>query len=464
MPSLLTEKQRTELNRTVLSYLATTRGVSKEDVRRIQEELAPDEAELLESEEEMQRQGQILEKKWTSVVRLQRKVLDLESQIANLKLELENAGPGRKKNADPLNWLPRLPAKYSLSGHRQPITAIAFHSVFSVIASASEDGSIKIWDWELGELERTIKGHTKSVVDIDFGGPLDEILLASCSSDLSIKLWDPQNDYANIKTLTGHDHTISSVRFTPQGTHLLSASRDCTVRIWDVKSGYAVRTIHGHSEWVKTVAPSLDGQFVLSAGIDQSARIASFLTGEGKLAFIGHEHVIEHAIFAPKQANPFLAALEGLKEPIESAFSHSFDYIATASRDKTIKIWNARQEVVKTLVGHDNWVRQLAFHPSGKYLISVSDDKSIRCWDLSQMGRCVKTIPDAHNHFISCIRWAPEISSVNDDQSSSTNEQPPPPNNNNDTNDSSNGALSKKNTIRCVLATGSVDLDVKIWL
>lgn len=463
MPSLLTERQRNELNRSIIAYLSSTGSISTDVLNQLQSQLEV--PPLLEDNEaEIQKQGQILEKKWTSVVRLQRKVLDLESQVSNLKLELENGGGGSnaksssKKNSDPLNWLPRLPAKYTLSGHRQPITSVAFHQVFSVIASASEDGTIKIWDWELGELERTIKGHTKSVVDIDFGGPLDEILLASCSSDLTIKLWDPSNDYANIKTLTGHDHTISSIRFNPQGTHLISASRDCTIRIWDVKSGYNIRTIQGHSEWVKSVTPSVDGQFILSAGIDQSARISSFLTGEGKSTFIGHEHVIEHAIFAPAQANPYLASLEGLKEPVQSNFSSSFEYIATASRDKTIKIWNTRQEVIKTLIGHDNWVRQLAFHPSGKYLISVSDDKSIRCWDLSQMGRCVKTINDAHNHFISCLRWAPNISSVNT-ATTTTND-----NDTNNTNaNSNNDDKLNPNNIRCVIATGSVDLDVKLW-
>lgn len=55
-------------------------------------------------------------------------------------------------------------------------------------------------------------------------------------------------------------------------------------------------------------------------------------------------------------------------------------------------------------VGHDNWVRGVQFHPSGKYLLSVSDDKSIRVWDLQQ-GRTVKQIQDAHEHFISCLDY-----------------------------------------------------------
>lgn len=476
--SFLTDRQRSELNRTIIAYLRHNKvppgivtqvknvlngdplneGLSaidfqsglllqngESDNQQIdQYDDNDDQEERIrrqnEEQSEIKKQAQILEKKWTSVVRLQRKVMDLESQVSSLTQELENmpvvlgsssggiGGSGGSKlrsNGDPTTWLPRQPPKYSLSGHRQPITAVAFHTVFSILASSSEDGTIKIWDWELGELERTLKGHTKAVLDIDFGGSSttssnssssngSNLLLASCSSDLTIKIWDPQNDYSNVRTLTGHDHTISSIKFTPSGTHLISASRDKTIRIWEVKTGYSLRTIQGHSEWVKTVAPSWDSQFVLSAGIDQTARISNILTGESKLTFVGHDHVIECAVFAPKESHHYLAAIEGLKSPAPSSYSQSFEYIATGSRDKTIKIWNTRSEPIITLKGHDNWVRGLTFHPAGRYLLSVSDDRSIRCWDLSQRGRCVKVLQDSHHHFISCIKWAPPISNSND--------------------------------------------------
>jgi len=78
-------------------------------------------------------------------------------------------------------------------------------------------------------------------------------------------------------------------------------------------------------------------------------------------------------------------------------------YLASASRDKTIKIWDTRTALcVLTLVGHDNWVRDVVWHPNGKYLVSVADDKSIKVWDLLQ-GRCIKTIEEAHDHFVACL-------------------------------------------------------------
>ena len=55
-----------------------------------------------------------------------------------------------------------------------------------------------------------------------------------------------------------------------------------------------------------------------------------------------------------------------------------------------------------TLVGHDNWVTDLAFHPNGKFLLSVSDDKSMRIWDLSS-GRCTKKLLNIHGHFVTSL-------------------------------------------------------------
>ena len=401
----------------------------------------------------------LLEKKWTSVVRLQKKILDLEAKNAALQQALDSATPLSSNKVDPASWLPSHHSRHTLQGHRLPVTSVAFHPVFSSLASGSEDATIKIWDWELGELERTLKGHTKAVLDVDFGGPRGGTLLASCSSDLTIKLWDPSDEYKNTRTLPGHDHSISCIRFIPSGAAgaplsgntLVSASRDKTLKIWDVTTGYCLKTLKGHTDWVRAVTPSIDGRWLLTAGNDQVPRLWDANSGEVKITFLGHEHYLEAVAFAPSTAYPHLAAIAGYKKPPPPASSGEF--LATGGRDKLIKIWDNRGTCHKTLVGHDNWIRGLLFHPSGRFLLSVSDDKSIRCWDLSQEGKCVKVIGDAHQHFVSSIRWAPDV--------------PVQPSVNGEANGVVNGTKKEDpgggGKIRCVIATASVDLNVRVF-
>lgn len=122
--------------------------------------------------------------------------------------------------------------------------------------------------------------------------------------------------------------------------------------------------------------------------------------------------------------------------------------MATGSRDKTIKLWDAGGTCFKTLVGHDNWVQALAFHPGGKYLASVADDKTMRCWDLSQDGKCIKVLTSLHDHFISCLKWAPAIQKLEDGYQQVK----------------SNAVMKASDMqVRRVVATGSVDMTIKIF-
>jgi len=113
---------------------------------------------------------------------------------------------------------------------------------------------MKIWDWETGELERTLKAHTKRVSDCQYnsnGTTLGlcflpsfflrlDVSIVSCSYDLFIKLWNVENDYQNFATLRGHEHSISSARFLPGDDKIVSSSRDHSLRIWEVASTFVL--------------------------------------------------------------------------------------------------------------------------------------------------------------------------------------------------------------------------------
>ncbi|TFY77049.1 hypothetical protein EWM64_g6963 [Hericium alpestre] len=415
--ALLSERQKEELHKSMLEYLHTQNFKEAYDAlkRDTGSEYTPD---------PKAKYAGLLEKKWTSVIRLQKKIMELENRNSALQEEL-SLSPA-KRAASQTDWVPRSPAAHDLMGHRNVVNKVAFHPAYSLLASASEDATVKIWDWETGEFERTLKGHTKSVQDVDFDHKGN--LLVTCASDMFIKIWDTTNEYKNTKTFPGHDHTVSSVRFMPGDTQIVSASRDRTIRIFDIASTHLVRTITGHGEWVRCVTPSDDGRLLASCSNDQTARIWDPLSGELKVELRGHDNVVEAVVFAPPAAYKAIRELAGL--PNSDRTNRPGAYVATGSRDKVIKLWDAQSgQLLRSLPGHDNWIRGLVFHPSGKYLLSASDDKTIRVWDLAT-GRCMKT-------------WRRADAK---------------------TNGAATGSAPEPEKLVNVVATGSVDQHVKIWL
>jgi len=420
---MLSQRQKDELNKAIADYLLNN------NYRDSYESFLKD-ASLPDDICADKKYTGSLERKWTTVVRLQKKITELEAQLESKKEETAhmsmNGLSGEKRS--PTEWIPRPPEKFALTGHRATVTQVIFHPVYSVVASCSEDASIKLWDYESGNFERSLKGHTDVVQDIAFD-PQSGKLLVSCSADMSIRLWDIQETYSCIKTLQGHDHNVSSVTFTPSGDHVVSASRDRTIKIWEVATGYCIRTLVGHRDWVRMVRLFSDGSLMASCSNDQSIFVwqisTSALSSNNNLEckhfeLRGHEHVVECIAWAPDNSSSAIMEAAGLQpssrlangtdasskkqaliQPTQQQRT-SGPYLASGSRDKTIKIWDTTtMQLLFTLNGHNNWVRGLIFHPGGKFLLSVSDDKTMRTWDL-RTKRNNKTL-DAHTHFVTSI-------------------------------------------------------------
>ena len=147
------------------------------------------------------------------------------------------------------------------------MTAIVCHPLYSIFASSSEDSSIRIWDSETAQFERSLKGHTGIVTGLAFN-PKGQ-LLVSASADMTAKIWD-MNSFTCTKTLKGHDHSLAEVKFTLSGDHIITCSRDQTIKMWDSNTGFCVKTFsNGHSDWIKCISMSLDGLYMASSGLDQ---------------------------------------------------------------------------------------------------------------------------------------------------------------------------------------------------
>jgi len=461
---VLSNRQKSELDKSIIAYLESSghAQIAKALLAELQAStpgFTPPDAS----------HQQLLEKKWASIIRMNKKIMELEATAAQLRTDLESAQRsgvgGMARKAELTFALPRAPERHTLKGHRDAVRCVAFHPVYSVLASASEDATIKVWDMESGRLERTLQGHQDAVTCIEFS-PDEGKMIASCSTDMSVKIWsfDEAMDYACLKTLQGHDHSVSCVRWIPIGVaaapntpsasssaavtssseYVLSASRDRSIKQWDIRTGYCIRTFTGHEGWVRTMSIHPSGQRFISSGQDSNLFVWNVSSGAlEKQINVEHSHVVECVLYSNGRVDSFIdqwrkeqnslngtttndanaaaastsiaAASSTAASPASSSSSSSNsatgiggNYLASCSRDRSIRIVDVISgNVLAVLIGHDNWITSLVWHTSGRFLLSSSDDKSVRVWDIQKGFKQVRVMEQAHEQFVSTLAMSP---------------------------------------------------------
>ncbi|KEZ41880.1 hypothetical protein SAPIO_CDS6697 [Scedosporium apiospermum] len=261
------------------------------------------------------------------------------------------------KISDSITMIKSLQALISvLEGHSSPVDAIAFSPDCSILASASRDRTIRLWDTKTGEEKQILKGHSDWVDTVAFSP--DGSILVSASHDRTIRLWDVKTGEEK-QVLEGHSDWVDVVAFSPDGLMLVSASHDQTIRLWDIKTGEKRQVLKGHSAWDNIVTFSPDGLMLASASSDRTIRLWNMDLSEEKHILKGHRG-----------------------EVIAVAFSPDSLMLASASNDRTIWLWDAKTgEKKQVLEGHSDRVNAVAFSPDGLILASASSDKTIRLWD-----------------------------------------------------------------------------------
>ncbi|MEG4107485.1 nSTAND1 domain-containing NTPase [Microcoleus sp. S13_C5] len=265
-----------------------------------------------------------------------------------------------------LNTVHNVAVPNTLGGHAMSVNGVSFSRDGRMLASASHDNTVKLWDVATGNEIKTLTGHTSSVNGVSFSP--DGKMLASASKDHTVKLWDTATG-KQIKTLTGHTNEVNRVSFSPDGKMLASASNDQTVRLWDTATGKEIKTLTRHNGWVWGVSFSHDGKMLASASHDKTVKLWDTATGKEIKTLTGHT-----------------------KEVWGVSFSPDDKMLASASNDKTVKLWDtATGKEIKTLIGHNDWVLGVSFSRDGKMLASASKDHKVKLWD-TVTGKEIKTL------------------------------------------------------------------------
>ncbi|EGW31222.1 uncharacterized protein SPAPADRAFT_67304 [Spathaspora passalidarum NRRL Y-27907] len=487
--TILTARQQAELDKAIIQYL--TPIAPPELLSQLTPLLTTNDDEIVD---------QYLEKKWATVLRLQKKILDLEHEVSNLRsaIDMSNAN-AVVLGQDRINWLPKV-VKTTYLTNNVLVTSVKIHPVLGNVYCGCSDGSVYVWSLATGDMipDKIIRGHSRNINSLAFSNEVvlgKSYVFATCSSDLSIKIWD-SGSYKHIRTLTGHDHTVSAVAFSHSDSNILySVSRDKSVKIWDLTQGNCIKTFIGHSEWVRDIdvsQVSQHGDFILTCSNDQSTRLSHASSGTGLCLIVGHTHVVETCKFLPSLSNFLLDKYitknedlfpsipqELVNDPIYKVLGYK--YCITGSRDNTIKVWllpppvivphrhplpskynNSQAWLVAQFAGHSSWVKSLCIHPNGRFVFSGSDDKTVKIWDLSRLNNPEVGSLMGHDGFINSIDFA-QLTKVEAVQNGKTEKEEEEEEEEDEEAVYDNLLKDVQSRMRCIFVTGAVDNSVRVW-
>jgi eukaryotic-like serine/threonine-protein kinase len=262
---------------------------------------------------------------------------------------------------------PDTPPRFQLPVGDGAVWSVAFDPCGELMASATEGGTVKLWDINDGHIRGVLdnRKHKSPVWAVAFNKDGSELFTAS--DDGSVRQWDVKTRKETGKAFE-HDHAVRSLAVSPDGQHMAAGTRGGLVVIWDIATHKATATNGHDGGTVMSIVFSPDSQVVASTGSDQTVRLWDVAGGTQRAELGGH-------------SGPLYAV----------AFDPSGQRVAAAGWDKNIRIWDVNtSEQVKTIEGQQEDVWSLAFCPAGKHLMVGGQDRTAR-WINVDTGKTLKT-------------------------------------------------------------------------
>lgn len=313
-----------------------------------------------------------------------------------------------------------------LAGHRGSVADLSVSPDGTLLASASKDGTIKLWDLASGRERALLTGHQGEVRAIAFNPASG--MLASGGEDRTIRFWDPESGQVR-EQIQAHGE-VESLAISPDGTILAwAASGTSPIFLWDIASRKERGELHGHDLNARSLEFSRHGDLLVSAG-DSTIRVWDPRSARQLVEPIEVDSVLKatispdgRTIASSQNDGPVLLwSVGGNQDPVEIPTQYSFaKHTLAFSPDGRMLVYSdgeADLSLVLRLLGKGNttWildmpasVESLAFTRDGKRLVTGHTYGQIALWD-TDVERWPERVCEIANRNLTHAEWKELVS------------------------------------------------------
>ncbi|BAY30077.1 WD-40 repeat-containing protein [Nostoc carneum NIES-2107] len=320
----------------------------------------------------------------------------------------------------------------TLVEYESRISAMAVSNHRDILAFGAVDGTINIWDINIGKLVKTL--HTESGIILSVIITDKQKILASSLTNKTLKIWDVDKRSC-ILDLFAQSYNFSLIAISRDGLNLATGSGEKIIKTWDIHTNKYLQSLEGHLSEINTIAFSPNSKIMATGSVDRTVKLWDVATGkclktlqgrtdfvhsvgfscDGKILASGSQHEIRLWDFNSGQCLTNLSVDQDWLYSLN--LSPDGKLLACANlgnENHIIRLWqleslpqgNICQTPDKILPGHTDNIWAIAFSPDSKIIVSGSSDRTVKLWD-SQTGQCLKTF-SGHTRPVISVAFSPD--------------------------------------------------------